>query len=186
MEEMNSSIELEEFTSETLVLTENEKKLGPRRLKFVQSFIRNAGDKVKTSEDLSVTIDTISEYLRNGLVQKAITERLQVRDEVKRIDKDWVIMKMVRVADVCSREVPEYNKKGDIVGTKMIDAGTAHRVLKDIGSEIGMFKDKLEIGGGDKPVTVERKEIIVDVQNIAERLASKMITLKKPEEEEKK
>jgi hypothetical protein len=183
--EEDAALSLEAYTSteEDVTLTESEKKLGPRRLKFVREFIKLGGNAEQAGDICGYSADVSNKIIKEASVKKAITERLQIKGVVQGVDRDWIITKMARIADMCSKEIPEYNRAGQITHTKIVDATNALKALKDIGIEIGMFSDKMNIGGTDKPIQIERKDIVIDIQNIAARLASKMI--KKEEDDSK-
>jgi hypothetical protein len=159
-------------------LTDVEKGLGPRRLKFVQEFIKSGGKAEDSAVKAGYQPSFAVQLLKQDLVKKAIQQRLNRRGIAQAIDQDWIINKYARIAEVCSKEVSELDKRGNIVGVKIQDAANALKALKDLGTLIGVFNDKLEIGGTDKPIQIERKDIIVDISNIASKLASKVITQK--------
>lgn len=156
-------------------LTDTEKKLGPRRLRFVKEFINNGGKAEDAAKKAGYNPIAATSILGDKFVKLAIQERLGRRGVVQSIDRDWVLSKMARIAEMCSKEEASYDKRGNIIGTKVVDATNALKALKDIGTELGMFSNKIEMGGTDEPIKIERKEIIVDVNNIAQRLAASMI-----------
>lgn len=173
-EDVTAALALEEFVASESnhALSETEKKLGPKRLKFVKAFVDNGG----RVEDAAATSGYQPEYgvelLRQPNVQKAVKERLERRGVVTSIDREWVLIKMARIADLCSKEVPEMDRRGNVIGTKIADASNAMKALEKIGIEMGMFKDRMDIGGGDKPIeTVEIKRVELNIIDLASKIA---------------
>lgn len=171
-----ASMSLEAFiaTESDSTLTDNEKSLGPRRLRFVQEFIKSGGKAEEAAVKAGYAASFSATLLKQNLVKKAIQERLNRKGIAQAIDQDWIINKYARIAEICSKETNELDKRGNIVGIKIQDASNALKALKDLGTIIGVFNDKIEIGGTDKPIQIERKDILVDISSIASRLASKV------------
>lgn len=165
----------ETFTVEDAqnILTESEKRLGPKRLKFVREYMASGGSIEKAAEAAEYPLEMASKMLvTDGLVKQALAERSQIADLIKSIDRDFVLSKLAFIAAHCSKLVPEYDRRGNVIGMKIADAGTAHRVLKDIGVEIGMWNNKVEIGGTGEPIQIERKDISVDITAIASKIGA--------------
>jgi hypothetical protein len=66
--------------------------------------------------------------------------------EAAAVDRAWVLTKLIENARAAMEGEPIKNAKGKVVGRKT-ERSVANRALELIGKELGMFKEKIELGG---------------------------------------
>lgn len=116
---------------------------------------------------------TASRLLKRADVRARITELRKERSDALGIDKDWVILKLVDVVNRSMQAVEvekwDYSEK-QLVGTGeyVFDSKGANTALQLIGKHLGIFDDKLQLGG------------TVNVNDARSRLAEKLAGRSKP------
>lgn len=164
-------------------LTDDERKLGPRRFAFVRSFMSNGGDSEDAAKQAGYPASYGSRLLLDKTVKKVILERLQSQGYVQNLTPDWVLSRWAIMHEKCSKEVQEFDRNGKPVGTKIMDASNANRALENIARHLGMFKDTMEVGGGDKPIEIVKQELKINIGAIASGIAKKIIDQKEIKDE---
>lgn len=75
-------------------------------------------------------------------IQKEITERAC---EKAAVDREWVLKRLMKVADRCMQEEPVLDRAGEKTGEYKFDSAGANRALELIGKEMGMFVERKQI-----------------------------------------
>ena len=145
----------------------------PKQARFVEEYLIDlnatqaairAGYSAKTAEQAGCRL------LRDVQVSKAIREAQDARIERVEITQDWVLSRLASVAERCLQAEPVYDRKGDRVMVETPDgeeapaftfnAAGANGALGLLGKHLGMFKDKVEIGGPDGgPISVANVDV---------------------------
>ncbi len=139
----------------------NTKNLTPKQQRFVEEYLIDlnatqaairAGYSRNSARQIGV------ENLSKPVIAAAVAKAKQERCEATRIDAEWVLREAVALYERCIGEVkPALHPKSrqqmrDADGNLLFtfQAATAARVLELIGkhTDIGAFKDSLEISGG--------------------------------------
>ncbi len=137
------------------------KKLTPKQNSFVDEYLidlnaTQAAIRAGYSRNSARQIG--DENLSKPVIAAAVAEAKQERSEATKIDAEWVLREAVALYERCIGEVrPALHPKsrrqmrdsdGNLLFT--FQAATAARVLELIGkhTEIGAFKDRLEVSGG--------------------------------------
>ena len=137
------------------------KKLTPKQNRFVDEYLIDlnatqaairAGYSAKTAHSCGPRL------LANAGVAAAIALAKQARAEATKIDSEWVLRQAVALYQRCMQEIkPALHPKTrrqlkDDEGNKLFtfNAAAANRALELVGrhTDIGAFKDSLEISGG--------------------------------------
>lgn len=183
-ESLKSALEVIQLSSnmeDDPTISESERKLGPKRLKFVNKFLSNGGDHEDAAKHAGYPAIHGSKLLTDKLVKKVVLERLQARGFVQNLTPDWVLSKWAIMHEKCAKEVDEVDRRGNKIGTKLVDASNANRALENIARHLGMFKDTMEIGGTDTPI-VQRQDVKINIESIAAGLAKRIIENKGDEQ----
>ena len=95
----------------------------------------------------------------NEHVQARITELQSMAAEKAGLSKEWVIERLMQVAERCMQAEPVKDAKGNETGEYLFNASGANRALELLGKEHGMFVEKTE-----SKVTVTHEDEIDAVQ----------------------
>lgn len=167
-------IQVSSNMSEDPTSTEFEKKLGPKRMKFVNKFMSNGGDYEVAAKEAGYPVAHGARLLNDKIVKRVILDRLQARGFVQNLTPDWVLSKWAIMHDKCSKEIDELDRRGNKIGTKLVDASNANRALENIARHLGMFKDTMEIGGTDTPI-VQKQDVKINIESLAAGIARRVI-----------
>ncbi len=139
----------------------NKRKLTPKQERFISEYLVDlnatqaavrAGYSPRTARAIAC------ENLAKPDIQEAIAAAKQARAEATKIDSEWVLRQAVALYQRCMQEIkPALHPKTrrqlkDDEGNKLFtfNAAAANRALELVGrhTDIGAFKDSLEISGG--------------------------------------
>lgn len=148
-------------------LTEKQKRFADEYLKDLnakQAAIRS-GYSPKTAEVQG------SRLLSNAKVQAYIETKQKKIEEKTSVTIEWIIEQLKCVYEKSMQAVPVIDHRGLPTGEYKFEANAANRSLELLGKHIGMFTDKLQIGGKDG------KPIELDIVDVKARLFEKLIKL---------
>ncbi len=136
-------------------------KLTPKQQCFIEEYLidlhatkaaARAGYSEKTARQIG------SENLSKLAIQEAIAEAKRERSEATKIDAEWVLRELVKLHQRVTQEIkpalhPKTRKEmKDEEGNLLFvfNAAAANRALELIGkhTDIGAYKDRLEVSGG--------------------------------------
>jgi phage terminase small subunit len=94
---------------------------------------------------LNVTYTTAKNWEKN---LSAVRDRIQELANIAtknaiintRLDREWVIKRLMSVVDRCMQAEPVMDKKGELTGEFKFDSAGANAALKMLGDTMGMFK----------------------------------------------
>lgn len=146
-------------------ITEKQKRFADEYLKDLngkQAAIRS-GYSPKTAEVQG------SRLLSNAKVQAYIGLKQKKLEERTSVTVEWIIERLKDVYDKSMQAVPVLDHEGNETGEYRFEANAANRSLELLGKHIGMFTDKLQLGGKDGgPIEID----VVEVKaKLFERLA---------------
>jgi len=121
-----------------------------KRAYFVKGYIVH-GNATKAAGDAGYALATAysegSRLLKVVDVRDAIALAIELRDRERRLDKTFVVDKLMEMVDLCSREVPITNREGVIVGYDISNPAGANKALELLGKTLGIFTDVQEHRG---------------------------------------
>lgn len=159
---------------EDSTLSEVEKKLPPRRMKFIKELFSNGYDVGLAATNAGFSPVFGAKLMHDPQVRLAIVERLNKMNVLSNLSKDWVILEAVELYKECKKQVPVYDKFGEkILSYKVADVNGAWRGLENLANWLGMDKNTIEVGGTGKPIEVIKNEVKLDIMNIAELAVNK-------------
>jgi phage terminase small subunit len=93
-----------------------------------------------------------SRLLSNVMVRARIDELLDTRKEKLELDAEWVVNRLMQVANRSMKAEPvmkwDYEERAMVeTGEYMFDSRGANQALELIGKHLAMFKDKIEHSG---------------------------------------
>jgi phage terminase small subunit len=131
----------------------------PKQRRFVEEYLIDlnatqaairAGYSPKTAEVQG------SRLLSNAKVQAAVSEGQNNRAARTQIDADWVLKRLVENVDRAMQVVAVKDSEGASTGEFKYEGNVANQALGLIGKHLGMFTDKVELGGkGGGPLVVQ-------------------------------
>lgn len=129
-------------------------------LNATQAAIR-AGYSAKTAEAQA------SRLLRNVKVQEAVAAGQEARSARVELTQDWVLDRLREVTERCMQHEAVLDQEGNPTGEYKFNAAGANKAIELIGKHLGMFKEKVELSGGDGgPVQLQEiRRVIVDPRN---------------------
>lgn len=136
--------------------------------------------------------------MKNSKVRQEIdrlqAERDQQRSVVAKLNREWVLERLMKNARLSLGEEPAKVKRlvrGEVVEleTHVIDQSAANRALELLGKELRMFRDQIEIGGVgefDTMTTAELRRVVIEEAAIVMRDGVPTVELieNKPEDKE--
>lgn len=146
-------------------------KLTPKQVRFVEEYLVDAngtqaairaGYSPRTANEQAARMLTIAS-VRDALdvAQRARSERVQ-------ISADWVLGRLVEIVDRTMQAVEVADSQGIRTGEWKFEASAAIKALELCGRHLGMFANKVELGGPNGgPIPVEN----VSERELAMRLA---------------
>src|SRR5918994_2291422 len=93
-----------------------------------------------------------SRLLRNGKVQAALAHVREELAERTKVTKEYVMRELKRNYERAMQITPVFDKEGNPTGGYVYQGNVANKALELMGKELGMFGDKLEVGGGLEPI----------------------------------
>lgn len=127
---------------------ENGQLLNPRHEIFAQMWVQTfSKDKAVEAAGYKITnrqsvLANAHDVLKRPEVQRRVRTILAERATEFAVTEDWVVLKMIDVLDKALKEKPILDHEGNIVGNEFQDLRTALGTLKELGTNIGMFKAK--------------------------------------------
>ena len=124
-------------------------KLTPKQARFVEEYLVDlnatqaairAGYSEKTARQVA------SENLSKPYIQEAVAQAPRERSERTKVDQDWVIERLIAIHDAAMGAHPVYDKEGEEKGFTF-NPNAANRALELLGRHLGMFTDRLDLGG---------------------------------------
>jgi phage terminase small subunit len=100
----------------------------------------------------------------NEHIQSRITELQSIAAEKAGLSKEWVLERLMTVAERCMQAEAVKDHKGKPTGEYKFDASGANRALELLGKEQGMFKQQVESN-----ITVKHEDSMDAVQAELER-----------------
>lgn len=162
--------------------------LTPKQKLFIERIM--AGDTqaaaYKAAYDTSrMATSTIYALASTLMCNKKVSERVaelraemeQQRSVVSRLNREWVLERLMKNARLSLGEEPAKVKRlvrGEVVEleTHVIDQSAANRALELLGKELRMFRDQIEIGGVgefDALSTDELRRVVIEEASIVMR-----------------
>lgn len=86
-------------------------------------------------------------YLRRIKEQKH-AEKVQETLEEAKVDKAWVLQRLIQNVDTAQQAVPVLDREGKPTGEYQQNLSAANRALELLGKELGMFVDRKEVRTG--------------------------------------
>lgn len=110
-------------------------------------------------------------------IEKLRSEQDQQRSVVAKLNREWVLERLMKNARLSLGEEPAKVKRlvrGEVVEveTHVIDQSAANRALELLGKELRMFRDQIEIGGVgefDTMTTAELRRVVIEEAAIVMR-----------------
>jgi phage terminase small subunit len=90
-------------------------------------------------------VDCRIRELQQEIAQLALKESREAAER-QRVTREYVIAHLKANVERCMQEVEVLDRKGQPTGVFVYDAAGANRGLELLGKEIGMFRERLEIG----------------------------------------
>ena len=131
-------------------------KLTPKQQRFVEEYLvdLNATQAaVRAGYSEKGASVTGSQLLANPKVSQAIEEAQKKRSEKVNITAEYVLGRLLEVAERCMQKRPVLNMKGEQVVDEdgnnkwTFDSKGANRALELLGKHVGCFVDKVELSG---------------------------------------
>ncbi len=123
-------------------------KLTPKQQRFVEEYLIDlnatqaavrAGYSQRTANEQGY------ENLTKPHIAAAISEAQQRRSERTEITQDWVLERLVAVAERTMQAEPVRDTQGNQTGDYTFQAAGANRALELIGKHLGMFEEHLHV-----------------------------------------
>lgn len=158
-------------------LSNLEKKLAKRRLKFVNELFSN-GYKVELAAKEAGYDESFGKKLMSDRqIKEVIVERLKKQQILSNLNKDWVILEAISLYNECKKTVDVFDKYGQKkIGEKIADPAGAWRGLENLATWLGMNKEIIEVGGTGKAIEITKNEVKIDIMSLADdaiRIANK-------------
>jgi phage terminase small subunit len=97
-----------------------------------------------------------SQLLGKSRISQAIQQAQEKRAEKINLSAEWVLERFKLISDRCIQGEPILDTKGHETGEWKFDSAGANKATEMIGKHLGMFTDKLELGGkGGGPLIVK-------------------------------
>ena len=143
-------------------------KLTGKQQRFVEEYLidQNATQAaIRAGYSEKTAHATGYENLKKPEIAKALEKEQEARTERTRVDQDWVITRLMSIAersmqaekvtDRSGNPVLVQTQAGDVVPAYTFNAAGANKALELLGRNLGMFTDKTELSGPDGgPMTV--------------------------------
>ena len=124
--------------------------LPPRRARFVKEYVIDLNP-TRAARDAGYAIGSAHvegfRLLRAAPVAQAVELALELRNRERRLDKQFVVDKLLEMVDLCSREVPITDRKGNVIGYDIASPPSALKALELLGKTLGIFTDVQEHRG---------------------------------------
>jgi phage terminase small subunit len=112
-----------------------------------------------------------SRLLSNAKVQAYLETKQKRIEEKTSVTVEWIIEQLKCVYEKAMQAVPVMDHRGEPTGEYKFEANAANRSLELLGKHIGMFTDRLQLGGKDG------KPIELDIVDVRARLFEKLTKL---------
>lgn len=112
-----------------------------------------------------------SRLLKDEAINAYLKEKQKILEEITTVTTEWVIKELVDTYERCRQKIMVFDEEGEPTGEWRFEAPSAIKCLELLGKHIGMFKEKVEVGGKDG------KPIEVDVTDVKSRLIEKLTKL---------
>lgn len=112
-----------------------------------------------------------SRLLSNAKVQAYIAQKQKIIQETTNVTIEWVIGELVDTYEHCRQKIAVLDHEGNETGEWRFEPASAVRTLELLGKHLGMFKEKIEVGGN------EGKPINIEVNDVKSRLIEKFIRI---------
>jgi phage terminase small subunit len=87
--------------------------------------------------------------LANVSVQEYVQAKQKRLEKKTEISQEYVLVGFKKVFERCMQEEAVTDKDGNFEGVFKFEASGANKALEMLGKHLGMFKEKLEVGGKD-------------------------------------
>jgi phage terminase small subunit len=90
---------------------------------------------------------TADKLLKVPEIADAVAAGIAERAKRTEITQDWVLERLKEVAERSLQHEPARDAEGNIVGDYSFQHAGANRALELLGKHLGMFRDRVELGG---------------------------------------
>jgi hypothetical protein len=158
-------------------LTDLEKDLTKRQFEFCVEYaktLKGRQSAIAAGYSKANAAKAASEMLKLPKIRDAVKALMPRERRLAGLSRDWVLDKLVTIANRSLQEIPVINDTGVPTGYYTYDANTALKALDQIAKVTGMQKDSVEISGKQgAPVEIESREVKMNIIGIADRLKRK-------------
>jgi phage terminase small subunit len=121
-----------------------------RYKKFVDEYLKDLNGTqaaIRTGYSAKTANVQASRLLTNANIKAAIAAAQAKRAEAAQIDQQWVLTRLIEVAERCMQANQPTGRDGEPLGEWKFEHSGANKALELIGKHLGMFTDNVNVTG---------------------------------------
>jgi phage terminase small subunit len=149
-------------------------KITEKQKRFADEYLKDLNGKqaaIRSGYSQKTAQIQASRLLTNAKVKAYLETKHKKIEEKTSVTVEWIIEQLKSVYAKSMQAVPVVDPRGFPTGEYKFEANAANRSLELLGKHIGMFTDRLQLGGKDG------KPIELDIVDVKARLFEKLIKL---------
>lgn len=120
----------------------------PKQARFVEEYLKDMNATqaaIRSGYSADSAAQQGERLLRNADVAAEVAKAIGARSDRVQVDQDWVLSRLVQVAERCMQAEPVTDREGEPTGEYRFEAAGANRALELVGKHLGMFTEKLDV-----------------------------------------